>query len=127
MTGFAIIKSLNLYKLRSKSMLIKFSVENWQSFRDEATISMVASRELQHKHRLPKVEKYKMRLLPIAAIYGGNASGKTKFFNALEFAQRFIVRVTQPESAIPREYFRLDKEYANKPTKFNFEILINDV
>lgn len=108
-------------------MLIKFSVKNWQSFRDEAVISMVASRELQHKDRLPKVEKYKMRLLPVAAIYGGNASGKTKFFNALEFAQRFIVRVTQPESAIPREYFRLDKEYANKPTKFNFEILINNI
>lgn len=107
-------------------MLIKFSVENWQSFRDEATISMVASRELQHKDRLPAIEKYKMRLLPAAAIYGGNASGKTKFFNALEFAQRFIVKVTQPESTIPREYFRLDKEYANKPTKFNFEILTNN-
>ncbi|HEX4044621.1 MAG TPA: AAA family ATPase [Gammaproteobacteria bacterium] len=108
-------------------MLIKFSVENWQSFRDEAVISMIASREQQHQDRLAKIDKYKMRLLPLAAIYGGNASGKTKFFNALEFVQRFVVRVTQPESAIPREYFRLDKEYANKPTKFNFEILVDNI
>lgn len=107
-------------------MLIKFTVENWQSFRDEATISMVASKERQHQNRLAKIDRYKMRLLPVAAIYGGNASGKTKLFNAIEFAKKFVVKVTQPESAIPREHFRLDNECANKPTKFNFDILIDN-
>ena len=41
---------------------------------------MIASRERQHNERVPHVNKYKTRILPIAAIYGGNASGKTNFF-----------------------------------------------
>lgn len=108
-------------------MLIRFFIENWESFRDEAGISMVASREMQHKERLAKIKKYKMHVLPVAAIYGGNASGKTKFFNAIQFAQKFVSRVTQPESTIPREYFRLDHESSSKPTKFTFELLINNI
>ena len=65
---------------------------------------MAPSRELQHGERISKIGK--MRLLPTAAIYGGNASGKTKLFNALSFAKRFVTRITQPESAIPREKCR---------------------
>ena len=107
-------------------MLIRFLVENWESFRDEAGISMLASREMQHKERLAKIKKYKMHVLPVAAIYGGNASGKTKFFNAIQFAQKFVSRVTQPESSIPREYFRLDDKSRSNPTKFTFELLINN-
>jgi AAA15 family ATPase/GTPase len=35
--------------------------------------------ERQHLERIPKIDKYCTRILPIAAIYGGNASGKTNF------------------------------------------------
>ncbi len=106
-------------------MLIKFSVENWQSFREEASLSMLASKERQHRERVAKIGS-KLSLLPIAAIYGGNASGKTKLFNALGFAKNFIIKVTQPDSPIQRDYFRLDKECASKPTKFCFQLLIED-
>lgn len=108
-------------------MLISFSTENWQSFRDKATLSMLASRERQHKERIANIDKYGINVLPVAAIYGGNASGKTKLFNALAFAKYFIVNVTQPDSFIAREHFKLDDAYANKPTKFNFELLIEDI
>ncbi len=107
-------------------MLISFSVENWQSFREKATLSLVAGREKQHRESLAKVKGYKLDLLPIAAIYGANASGKTKLFNALKFAKKFVTRVTQPESSIYREHFKLDKESALKPSKFQFEILAED-
>lgn len=107
-------------------MLISFSVENWQSFRDKATLSMLAGREKQHKERISKIDKYKVGLLPVSAIYGANASGKTKFFNALKFAQLFITKITQPESTIPREYFKLDKKCSTQPSKFSFELLIED-
>lgn len=66
--------------LGDDKMLVSFSLENWMSFRDEVTFSMVASRERQHGHRVPRLQKYKTKILPIAAIYGGNASGKTNFF-----------------------------------------------
>ncbi len=73
-------------------MLVRFTLENWMSFRAPVTFSMVASKERQHGARLPRVAKYQTRLLPIAAIYGGNASGKTNFFRALGFAKGFIIR-----------------------------------
>ena len=60
-------------------MIISFSVENWMSFRDRTTFSMITSRERQHGERIPKLSKYRTRVLPIVAIYGGNASGKTNF------------------------------------------------
>ena len=67
-------------------MIVSFSIENWMSFRNRATLSMVASRERQHGERVTRLPKYQMRLLPAAAVYGGNASGKTNLFKALAFA-----------------------------------------
>ena len=77
-------------------MIISFSFENWMSFRDRVTFSMVASGERQHKDRVCRLKKYQTGVLPIAAVYGGNASGKTNFFTALSFAKRLVVRGTLP-------------------------------
>jgi len=107
-------------------MIINFSVENWMSFRDLVKFSMLASRERQHGERLPRVDKYKMRLLPISAIYGGNASGKTNFFKALNFAQMLVVKGTQPDGMIAVEPFRLDSDSTVMPSQFTFELLIKE-
>ena len=107
-------------------MIIRFSVENWMSFRDRTTFSMVASRERQHGERVPKLGKYQTRVLPIAAIYGGNASGKTNFFKALSFAKTLVVEGTRPDSLIPIETFRLDDRWKSQPSRFAFELLIDE-
>jgi len=73
-------------------MLVRFSLQNWMSFRDRMTFSMVASRERQHGGRVPRIGKYQMGVLPVAAVYGGNASGKTNFFKALSFAKALVVK-----------------------------------
>jgi AAA15 family ATPase/GTPase len=106
-------------------MIISFSVENWRSFREQATLSMVAGREKQHSERLSEVPGYGMKLLPAAAIYGANASGKTNLFKSLNSAKNLIVAGTQPESLIPVEPFRLDPACHTLPSKFRFELLIN--
>lgn len=107
-------------------MLVRFSLENWMSFRDSVTFSMLASKEKQHSGRIPKIPKYHARILPIAAIYGGNASGKTNFFRALSFAKSFIVRGTLPDALIAVDHFRLDPQAADQPTRFEFELLIGE-
>ena len=107
-------------------MIIRFSVKNWISFRDQATFSMIASRERQHGERVPKLGKYQTRVLPVAAIYGGNASGKTNLFKALSFAKTLVVKGTRPDSLISTETFRLDGEGANRPSHFAFELLIDE-
>ena len=107
-------------------MIISFSVENWMSFRDPITFSMVASRERQHGERVPKLGKYRTRVLPIVTIYGGNASGKTNFFKALSFARTLVVEGTRPDSLIPIETFLLDDEGRSRPSRFAFELLIDE-
>lgn len=108
-------------------MIVSFSVENWMSFRDKATLSMVASRERQHGERVARVDKYQMRLLPAAAVYGGNASGKTNLFKALAFAKNQVVTGTQPGRPIAVRPFLLDEERSKQPTRFEFELLIDEV
>lgn len=107
-------------------MIISFSLENWMSFRDKVSFVMTASRERQHSERVPKLAKYQTRILPIAAIYGGNASGKTNFFNAIHFAKVLVVNGTRPGSMIPVEPFRLDAKSVDCPSRFTFELLIDE-
>ena len=108
-------------------MLIQFTVENWMSFRDKATFSTVATSERQHGERVCKLKKFQTRILPVAVIFGGNASGKTNFFRALRFAQSFIVLGAKIDSSIPVEPFVLNKEGSSFPTNFAFKLWINDL
>jgi AAA15 family ATPase/GTPase len=106
-------------------MLIRFAVQNWMSYRDQATLSMVASRERQHGQRVARPRK-NLGVLPIAAIYGGNASGKSNLFKALNFAKQFIVQGTQVDQVIAVQPFRLDAQTQQSPSEFVFEVLVGD-
>ncbi|MBL7479570.1 AAA family ATPase [Legionella bononiensis] len=108
-------------------MLIRFSLENWMSFGNNVTFTMVAGKERQHNERVPKIEKYNIKVLPIAAIYGGNASGKTNFFRAISFVKSLVVNGTQPDGLIPVETFLLNVKGKELPARFNFELLIGDL
>lgn len=105
-------------------MLLRFSIENWMSFRASATLSMLASREKQHAERLAQLAQHqKLKLLPVAAIYGANASGKSNLVRAMAMARSFVVLGNAIDHPIPRARFRLDDECIAKPTRFTFEIL----
>ena len=107
-------------------MIIEITLENWMSFSTPVSFSMIASRERQHGERVPKLGKYQTRVLPVAAIYGGNASGKTNFFKALSFVKNLVVKGTQPDSLIPIETFRLDRKSNKRPSRFSFQLLIEE-
>jgi len=109
-----------------RQMLISFSVQNWMSFHGETTFSMVATRERQHGERVPKLGKYATRVLPVAAIYGGNASGKTNFFKAIHFIRHLVVKGTQPDGFIPVDPFRLDANSHEQPSRFVMALLIEE-
>lgn len=105
-------------------MLIRLVVENWKSF-PTLEFSAVAGKEQRHRSRVPVVEKPRMRLTPISAVYGGNASGKSNFFEAVEFARRLVVNgmgipLDRPIEVKP---FRLNSAAPKEPTRFMFEIL----
>src|ERR1039458_3528665 len=106
-------------------MLISFQFSNFMSFRDKTNFTMVASRELQHKEHLTIVPSLNLKVLPAAALYGGNGSGKSNFYIALEFASSFILKSKISEDdLINVEPFRLDEKFEKAPSTFTFEILI---
>lgn len=107
-------------------MLLRFSVENWMSFRDEATLNMVATREEQHFEHIVPIEKYSLKLLPVAAIYGANASGKSNLIKALRFAQLFITDPPKADAPIAIKPFLLSKGSSERPTTFCFQLLIGE-
>ncbi len=106
-------------------MLVRFSLENWMSFRDEASFTMTATSERQHGERIPRVAKYPIRILPIAALYGGNASGKTNLFQSLNFVRRMILRGTVPDRPIPVVPFQLNPA-SEQPSRFVLALLIDE-
>ena len=108
-------------------MLIRLEIENWQSFRQAAAFSLIASRERQHGERLPRLKKLDLRVLPVAAVYGANASGKSNLFRALAFARKLVVEGTPTDAPTGVEPFRLGRGTLEQPTRFRFEILADGV
>ncbi len=105
-------------------MLARIDIENWMSFRDRVSFSMLATRERQYRERIPQVGKYSAQILPVAAVYGGNASGKSNFVRALAFLQRIVAEGSKPDAAVAVEPFRLDAAAGKRPTNFSVELLI---
>ena len=103
-------------------MLISFSIENFRSFREEQTLSMVASpRFADHPgHRLP-IPDSKEQGLAVAAIYGANASGKSNCIKALAKLLALVNRGTPEGEWIDRDPFRLDPAWPQRPTIFKVQ------
>ncbi len=64
-------------------MLLQFTFKNFRSFKDENTLDMHAAKVTELSYHVRKAGKEKV--LPITAIYGANASGKTNVIGALSF------------------------------------------
>ncbi len=109
-------------------MLIEFSVENFRSIKEKVTLSMVASKSNTMEENLISTGK-DFNLLKSAAIYGPNASGKTNLIRALYLLSRFIIHShkAQKGDKLPFTSFKLDKEYANKPSYFELVFLLNKI
>jgi hypothetical protein len=107
-------------------MILNFSVANWMSFRTKAELNLLGSSERQHGERVPLVKSLQKRVLPIAAIYGGNASGKTNLFRAMSFLQNLVVGGVKIDAPIRVEPFRLDAAAGQEPSSFAIEVLIDE-
>ena len=102
-------------------MLLYFSISNWGMVKDSLSFSMIAQKEQAHSERLRSLIKLNKRVLPVAAVYGPNASGKSTMVEALKFARAFILFGTpNRRERIARQFYRLDQRYKNKATQFDF-------
>ena len=103
-------------------MLISLTLENWASFREKTEFSMVAGEEGRHAERVPVLAGYGTRVLPAAAIFGGNATGKTNLCEALGFAKELVTEGDQTGAAIAVRPFSLHTDTMYKPSRFCFRL-----
>src|SRR5579862_988971 len=100
-------------------MLLRFKFANYRSFRGEQELSLVAGPLNDQPAGVFEVPGLGERILPVAALYGANASGKTTVLRALQFMERAIHdshRLWAPEQPIPLEPFA--GEAPETPTRF---------
>lgn len=110
-------------------MLVEFSVENYLSFKDRATFSMLASDDNEHEDTNIITLSDGKRLLKSAVIYGANASGKSNLITAMGFMSSFVYlsQERKPDEPINIEPFALDENSKNKPSKFDVIFYKNGV
>lgn len=98
-------------------MLIQFSFKNFKSFRDEVTLDLSAAKMTEFSDRV--VSEGNDKILPMAAIYGANASGKSNIYNAFGYMADYVI-----ESFKYGDEEEKFEEY--RPTPFLFDSVSND-
>lgn len=113
-------------------MLVEFSVENFLSFNERVTLSLLTAPELDEADGL--VENTfeapgGVRLLKSTLIYGANASGKSNLIEAVRFARNFVLnsaKETQAGEPIEVKPFLLDQGAEKRGSSFEFVWIADD-
>ena len=108
-------------------MLINFSFGNFRSFRDIKSLRMEAGRVKDLTESV--IEKDGFRLLPVAAIYGANSSGKSNVFKAMGVFRYIVTKNSKldPDDTLFQVPFLLDVQTQEAPTVFEIQILLEGV
>ena len=106
-------------------MILNFSVENYKIFKQRTTLSMMATYDNSHPNNVIQIEERQLKVLKTLSIYGANASGKTKFIEALQLMSN-IVRgslMNLPGSQLYYAPFIYDEESSGRPTSFEVDFI----
>lgn len=106
-------------------MLIQFSVSNFLSFKEQATLSMIATqlKELNvlNEDVLYHIDGTDIDALESSVILGANASGKSNLIKALDFFKKFVTnsfKSLQVGEEIGVDSFKLNKTTIDSPSSF---------
>ena len=121
-------------------MLLDFTVENFRSIKGAETLSAVAAskskakssnsesqRRVKSDDEIAKpfhVEGWNIDVLPVIAIFGANASGKSNVLKAFNYLLKFMCEGNYDREAelIP---FRLDRQSRESPSCFKLRIVMD--
>lgn len=119
-----------MYKVKGVNyMLLKFKFSNYRCYADEIVFDMNASSIKEHRDSL--IDNNGVSFLPVAAIYGANASGKSSFFMAFQrmrsvIVDRFLAQERNVDSK-PKVFnnpFMFDQDLAEAPTSYEVSLSI---
>lgn len=101
-------------------MLLRFGVANHRSIRDYQELLLTASRSADDglTRAVPVIDG---SVVPVAVLYGANASGKSNLLDAMDDMRLLVAHSHKGGDAtdrIRRAPFRLDEDSASQPTRF---------
>ncbi|MBI2283277.1 MAG: ATP-binding protein [Bacteroidetes bacterium] len=105
-------------------MLVQFSVRNFKTFKEKAILNLVASnydKETREIENIKTDDDFNLRIVKSAVLYGANASGKSKFIEALRFMKEFAIKSSkdsQKGDSINVEPFKLESESEKDSSEF---------
>jgi hypothetical protein len=123
-------------------MLLRFGVENHRSIRSYLEISLIASKLKDSERGLLPLQSSNpsnstkaaasrlLRVVPVVALYGANASGKSTVLNALDFFVNAVIHSHAsggPGDKTPHTPFLLDDESKTRPSRYDVDIALDDV
>lgn len=109
-------------------MLVQFTFNNYKCFRGETTLSMVAGDMRHPKGSTVPFADYS--ILNTAVVYGANASGKTKLFQAFKFMTDMVFELANDNKYNwKNDYapFALSEDMAEKSSNFEVVFLIDGI
>ena len=102
-------------------MLRVLHLDNWKSFSEPVDFTMIAGKESRYGGTLYRDGK--SRVLPVAAIYGANAAGKSTLLDALAYLQ---VMLREPRKRGQRLHYHPHLLFgANRPSVIGVEIVLD--
>ena len=108
-------------------MLLNFAVTNYRSIKERQVFSMLAVDGLPHEESLIH-SKDGISILPVALLFGANASGKSNILRAFGTMRQMVlnsVRLNPDDTLEEYDPFLLDEESRNNDTEFEVEFVVN--
>lgn len=102
-------------------MLIRFTIGNYKSFRDKQSLSFVSSQGDEHPEHVVELDNG-LRINKVAAIIGGNGTGKSQLLAAIT---EFAIAIRQDKLNELHQPYIFSQESLEKPTSYEV-IIIND-
>ena len=114
-------------------MLVQFSFSNFKCFKEENVINLISSKGKNHQ-KYSVETPFRYSVLKTLSVYGANASGKSKLFDAFKF-MKVVICPPKRNNKIPvfdywqtkYDPFRLDTDSKDKTSFFETVFVLNNI